>query len=220
MKKIFTYTMMALIAMTMFTSCDDDGYIADTLRNRNWQGYIDIYYNSRWGLSGDEYATVMLFTSNDSFYTSGRGREVDYNTRSPYKDYAYCTFKWFIVDGEITLIYDDDRWKPIYIYDYDLYSTRFRGYIDDGTNRNIYFDLVSREDYDGWGYYDTTGGYGDFVYQNHYYSREAPAEDFEYVKEMKELKVIDRTELVREATGISDAVSKASGSFAEAMENW
>ena len=164
----------------------------------------------------------MRFWSNDSFYTSGRGEEVDYDTRSRYKDYAYCTFKWFIVDGEITLIYDDDKWKPIYIYDYRLNSSRFYGYIDDGSIRDIKFDFVAAENYTDWGYYDDYeyGGYGDFVYQNHYYSREAPAEDFEYVKEMKELKVIDRTELVREQTGINDAVSKASGSFAEAMENW
>lgn len=220
MKKIFTYTMMALMAMTMFTSCDDDSYIADNLRNRDWQGFIDVYYQSRWSLSGKHYETVMRFMSKDSFYTSGRGEEVDYDTRSPYQDYAYCTFKWFIVDGVITLIYDDDKWKPIYIYDYRLYSSRFYGYIDDGSVRDIEFNFVAAENYDGWGYYDHTGGYGDFVYQNHYYSRQAPAEDFEYVKEMKQPMVIDRTEEVREATGISDAVSKASGSFAEAMENW
>ena len=41
MKKIFTYTVMALTALVMFSSCeDDDGYLATTLRNRDWQGYI------------------------------------------------------------------------------------------------------------------------------------------------------------------------------------
>ena len=220
MKKIFTYTMMVLMAMTMFTSCDDDSYLADTLRNRDWQGRIGVYYQNRWNLRGNQYATVMRFWSKDSFYTSGRGEEVDYNTSSPYRDYAYCTFKWFIVDGEITLIYDDDKWRPIYIYDYRLYSSRFYGYINDGSGRGIEFDFVAADNYDGWDYYSGYGygGYGDFVNQNYYYSRQMiDDEDFEYVKQPV---VIDRTEAVREATGINEAVSKASGEFAEAMQNW
>lgn len=216
MKKIFTYTMMAMMAMLSFTSCEeDDSYIADTLRNRDWQGYIGAYYQDRWRLSGSEYATVMRFESKDVFYTSGRGYEVDYDTRSPYQDYAYCTFKWFVVDGEITLIYDDAKWSPIYIVDYHLYSTHFYGYIYDGTNRRIQFDLENRGAFDGWGNYNTTGGYGDFINQNYYYARELTLDGEPIAK--KPL-VLDRTEEARLYSGEPDAVSIASGVFAEAMK--
>lgn len=216
MKKIFSFSMMAIMALMTFTSCeDDDGYLATTLRNRDWQGYIDTYYQSRWRLSGNSYATCMRFESKDEFYTSGRGYEVDYDTRSPYKDYAYCTFKWFIVDGEITLIYDDAKWNAIYIVDYRLSSSNFYGYIYDGSNRKIKFDLSSTGDFVGWDNYGTSGGYGDFINQNWYYSRQASADEEFSILEKPAF--IDRTEQVRQETGISDAVSIASGKFAEAM---
>ena len=217
MKKIFTYTVMALTALVMFSSCeDDDGYLATTLRNRDWQGYIGTYYQNRWRLSGDEYATVMRFESKDEFYTSGRGYEVDYDTRSPYQDYAYCTFKWFIVDGEITLIYDDSKWSPIYIVDYHLSGSRFYGYIYDGSNRKIKFDLTSDGTFDGWDTYRGygTGSYGGFYDQQYYH---APKKKIDSVESSNQVLVLDRTEQIRQETGISDAVSIASGKFAEAM---
>ena len=43
MKTMYTYTklmIVALMAMTAFTSCssnDEDGYIASTLRNHDWE---------------------------------------------------------------------------------------------------------------------------------------------------------------------------------------
>ncbi|MBO7138966.1 MAG: hypothetical protein J6W19_00090 [Prevotella sp.] len=201
------------------SSCDEtDSYIAEQLRNRDWQGYIGAYYSDRWGISGDEYATVMRFTSRDSWYTSGRGEELDYSRYSRY-DYAYCTFKWFIVDGEITLIYDDDKWNPIYIVDYRLNGSRFYGYIWDGTNRRIQFDLENVA-YNDWGYYNCnrTGGYGTFSNQHYYHSREAQAfsEDEDGLITMKaEPLVIDRTEQVRQESGEPEAVSILSGIFAE-----
>lgn len=220
MKKIFTYTMMALTALVMFTSCeDDDGYIATTLRNRDWQGYIGAYYQNRWRLTGDEYATVMRFESKDEFYTSGRGYEVDYDTRSPYQDYAYCTFKWFIVDGEITLIYDDSKWNPIYIErNYYLTSSHFAGFINDGSGRTIRFDLENAE-FDGWDNYGRygTGGYGGFSNQQYYHAPKA--KPGEALTEAKAPLVLDRTEQVRRESGVADAVSIASGKFAEAMNN-
>lgn len=219
MKKFFTYTMMALMAMMSLTSCEgDDHYLAETLMNLDWQGYIGAYYQDRWGISGSEYNTVMRFEAIDTYATSGRGYEVDYRINSWRDDYAYATFKWFIVDGEITLIYDDDKWSPIYIVDYRLNSANFYGYIYDGTNRKIKFDFAN-EIFENWSYYRNYGrggyNYGDFRNQNYYNSRQANADDFEYVKQPL---VIDRTELVRQQTGISDAASVASGIFAEAMQ--
>ena len=130
MKTVFNYTRIMFVAMAVmavFTSCskDDDGYIAAVLRNSDWQGKITEYYQNRWGISGSEYSTIMRFESEDAHYTSGRGYELDYKTSSPQENYAFCTFKWFIVDGDITLIYDDDKWNPIYIVDYQLRNDSF-----------------------------------------------------------------------------------------------
>ena len=143
MRKITTYSLLLMLSMVFLTSCDnnEDHYIAEQLIGRDWQGYLGAYYYDRWSLSGSEFWTVMRFTSHDSYATSGRGYEVDYRTNSWREDYAYCTFKWFIVDGEITLIYDDNVWKPIYIYNYRLSDEYFDGYIDDGSRRDIRFQL-------------------------------------------------------------------------------
>lgn len=208
-KTILLLSMMAAMMATL-TSCEEeDDYIAQQLRDCDWQGYVGAYYSNRWGLSGSEYATVMRFTSKGEYYTSGRGEELDYDTRSPRYDYAYCTFKWFIVDGEITLIYDDDKWSPIYIIDYSLTSNRFRGYIRDYSSRRIQFDFESRS-YGDWGYYSSRrGSYGGFSHQQYYHSREAAdavPTDF-----------IDRSEEARQVSGEPEAVSIASGSFARSM---
>ena len=208
-KTVLLLSMMAAMMATL-TSCDnEDDYIAQQLRNHDWAGYVGAYYSNRWGLSGSEYATVMRFTSKGEYYTSGRGEELDYDTRSPRNDYAYCTFKWFIVDGEITLIYDDDKWSPIYIIDYSLTDTRFRGFIRDYSSRRIQFDFESSS-YGDWGYYSSRrGSYGGFSHQQYYHSREttdAALTDF-----------IDRTEEARQNSGEPAAVSIASGSFARSM---
>ena len=214
MKKLLSSIMMMatmMAAMTSLSSCEEeDDYIAQKLREGDWQGYIDTYYSSRWDLRGNTYATVMRFTSKGSYYTSGRGEEVDYDTRSPYNDYAYCTFKWFIVDGDITLIYDDDKWTPLYIVEYGLTESRFSGYIRDISNRRIRFDLENTT-YNDWGRYGRIGGYGDFEHQNWYRSRTNMADASEAVP------FLDRTDIARQQSGEQDAVSVASGEFAKAM---
>jgi len=163
MKTMYIYIKLMFIAMmTMVTfacsSNDDDGYIASTLRNSDWQGKITDYYQNRWGISGSEYSTVMRFDSEDAHYTSGRGYELDYKTSSPQENYAFCTFKWFIVDGDITLIYDDDKWNPIYIVDYQLGHSSFYGYIYSGTDRKIRFDLA-KTTFADWDYYRKRGSH-------------------------------------------------------------
>ena len=211
----FPLILSAVVAILSLCSCEKtDSYIADQLRNRDWQGYIGAYYSDRWGITGDEYATVMHFTSNESWYTSGRGEELDYSRLSR-NDYAYCTFKWFIVDGEITLIYDDSKWDPIYIIDYSLTDSRFQGYIYDGSNRRIQFDLRN-EGYNDWGYYKgNKGSYGDFSDQRYYRSRELK-ELLDSTSDAADAPlVIDRTEQARLESGEPDAVSIVSGIFAE-----
>jgi hypothetical protein len=211
MKKTILLLSMMATMMTIFTSCEEeDDYIAQQLRNRDWVGYVGAYYSNRWGLSGSEYATVMRFTSKGEYYTSGRGEELDYDTRSPHYDYAYCTFKWFIVDGEITLIYDDDKWSPIYIIEYSLTDTRFRGYIRDYSSRRIQFDFES-SDYGDWGYYNRTGSYGGFSNQQYFHSRDTRTQATDGIL------VIDRSEEARTNSGEPTAVSRASGRFAKAI---
>ena len=161
MKTVFNYTrimFVAMAAMAVFTSCtkNEDDYIASSLRSSDWQGKITEYYQNRWGINGSEYSTVMGFESKDYHYTSGRGYELDYKTSSPKENYAFCTFKWFIVDGDITIIYDDDKWNPTYIVDYQLRGDSFYGFFYNGSDRKIQFDL-GKTKFTEWDYYRKNG---------------------------------------------------------------
>ncbi|MCR4602173.1 MAG: hypothetical protein K5683_01395 [Prevotella sp.] len=169
MKKIYTYLFMLLMTVTAamtFTSCEtDDQYEADVLVAGDWQGYLGTYYYDRWGLSGNTYETVIHFCTSGYGATSGRGYEVDYDTRSPFYDYAYCEFTWSVVNGIITLIYDDSMWYPVYISDYTLSHDYFAGYMNDGTRRDIRFKLANVN----FRYWDTYRGYYDGYYDDGYY---------------------------------------------------
>jgi len=125
-----------------------------------WTGTIESYYEDRWGLVGNFYRTTMCFHRNNAY--GGTGYEVDYNYRSPYDDYYYCEFDWTVEYGEIIIRYADS-WNNVYIYDYQLYSDYFEGFMDDGTYRDIHFKLY----YDGgfnWSPYRDYYGYDDFYY--------------------------------------------------------
>ena len=222
MKKLYSKIMMLatmLAAMTTLTSCEDeDDYIAQQLRNGDGQGYIGAYYSDRWGISGDTYRTVMRFESKGEYYTSGRGYELNYNIYSSHDDYACYSFKWFIVDGEITLLYDDDVWTPIYIVDYSLGNSWFRGRIYTPTNQRIRFEFENKA-YDDWDYYrhrdsngkyDRYGNHGDFGNPNYYHdSRTNTA---------SEVPFLDRSSIAREKSGDPEAISVASGEFAKAIQ--
>lgn len=135
---IFALALMAVMTVSLFVSCDEDDEIAYTL-NGTWTGNLSAYYQDRWGLVGDHYRTTI------TFYNDGTGEEVDYDVRSPYRDYSYCPFFWTVNNGTITLRYQDSNWVPVYIYDYSLNSNYFSGYMDDGTSRDIIFRFF----YDG-----------------------------------------------------------------------
>jgi hypothetical protein len=229
MKNIISRIMMLatmMAAMTTLTSCEEeDDYIAQQLRDKDWQGYIGTYYSSRWSLSGNDYNTVMRFWSKGAYYTSGKGEELDYNTSSRYNNYAYCTFRWFIVDGDITLIYDDDLWSPLYITRYTLTSERFRGQIIGYNNSNFQFDLYSNPvdgswEYSYWGDYKNKGGYGDFKYQNWYNARTVAGDDDGEWRAVpnEDVLFLDRTEIVRQQSGDPTAESYACGEFARIMK--
>ena len=158
MKKLFTYLTMALVTVTMFTSCDElwrdseDREEAYTLEG-TWTGYIDTYIYDRYGLSGDSYRTAMYFEREDSY--GGWGYEVDYDMYSRYSDYYYCEFEWEVYGGEIRIRYADS-WNDVYINEYSLSDTYFRGYMDDGTSKDIVFKLAYDNRFD-WSYW--TRGY-------------------------------------------------------------
>ena len=180
MKKFYTYMMMVLMlsmATVSLTSCEtDDQYEADTLVTGDWQGYLGAYYYDRWGLTGNTYETVIRFGSSGYGATSGRGYEVDYDTRSPFYDYAYCEFTWSVVNGVITLIYDDSMWAPVYISDYSLSKSYFSGYMNDGTNRDIRFRLENVR-FAYWDTYRNGYYYDDYYYDDYYYSRATRADE-------------------------------------------
>ena len=164
MKKIYTFLMMAMVA-TLFTSCDnrywndmEDREEAYTLEG-TWTGYIDVYFNDRFGMRGDSYRTTMYFERTNSY--GGWGYEVDYNMYNRYEDYYYCEFNWDVVNGKIRINYADS-WNTCYIYDYSLTGSRFRGYLDDGTSKDIWFELSYDSRFD-WGYWTrgVTRGGGD-----------------------------------------------------------
>lgn len=158
MKKIYNYITLVLMVMTsvtLFTGCDDrywndnrDRDEAYTLEG-TWTGYIDTYLYDRFGKRGDSYRTTMYFERENSY--GGWGYELDYNLYSRYDDYYYCEFRWDVVNGNIRISYADS-WNTVYIYDYTLTDYHFRGYMDDGTTRDIYFDLAYDSRFD-WGYW-------------------------------------------------------------------
>jgi len=198
--------LFALAAITVFSGCeDDDHYVTTRLVGYDWQGYLGTYYYDRWHVSGEEYNTVMRFTSRDSYYTSGRGYELDININNRRQDYAFATFKWFIVDGELTLIYDDNLWAPVYITDYHISETSFRGRIYDGSNRNIQFDFT-REDFVD----------ADWWYDNSYYRSGRTSgyfnDGYYYAPRQEGVKIIDRSALLDQTDG--PAYSIRSGVFA------
>ena len=222
MKKIYTYLLMVLMATTAtmaFTSCEtEDQYEAEVLTAGDWQGYLGAYYHDRWGLIGNSYETVIRFCSRGYGATSGRGYEVDYDVRSPYYDYAYCEFTWSVVDGLITLIYDDSMWYPVYISNYSLSNNYFSGYMNDGTSRDIRFKLKNVR-FDDW---DTYRSYGDYYYDgyyydDYYYSRTRSAAD-STLTAPDSIPFLNRTEIARQESGEPTTVSVASGVFAKAIQ--
>lgn len=147
---IFRTMLIALAGIFTMSSCEDDAQEVAYTLNGSWSGYIDTYFEDRWGERGDEYRVTFTFIRNGDYdygsSTSGRGIETGYNLNDRYHDYYQSRFTWYVDNSyhnspTITIVYDDDRYNPVYIYDYRISSSRFSGYMDDGTNREIQFDL-------------------------------------------------------------------------------
>lgn len=180
MKKFTTIFKTMLIALTgiiTMSSCEDDAQEVAYTMEGSWTGYIDTYFEDRWGWSGDEYRVTFTFIRNGNYdydsSTSGRGIETGYNVNDRYHDYYQSRFSWYVDNSysnrpTITIVYDDDQWNPIYIYDYRINNSRFSGYMDDGTNRSIKFDLYYDSDfnYNGWRSYSPTRSTGNNSIEN------------------------------------------------------
>jgi hypothetical protein len=162
MKKIFTLITMAVLALT-FAACDnryyDDYYRGSDYYDSEdafvlegtWTGYIETYLYDRFGMTGNDYRTTMYFERENAY--GGWGYEVDYDVNNRYDDYYYCEFDWEVYNGSIRIRYADS-WNDVYISDYQLSSSRFEGYMDDGTTKEILFRLSYDSRFD-WGYWTT-----------------------------------------------------------------
>ncbi len=159
MKKFYTFLMMLTVA-TLFTACNDryhdDYWDADDayMLEGTWTGYIESYFYDRFGKTGDQYRTTIYFERTNSY--GGWGYEVDYNIYDRSGGY-YCEFDWDVVDGVVRIQYDDS-WNIVYLYPSALDDYRFTGRMDDGTSRDIYFDLRYDGNFD-WGYWNRTMGF-------------------------------------------------------------
>lgn len=131
MKKLTSLFAMIMAAMMSFTfvSCDDDDEIADTLWGV-WEG--DMYVTSDW--NGHTYRSsysVIQFDKDPYDYASGTGYWADYyDSYTPWGKYYATHIRWTVSNRTIKIhsIEDDAYFQ---IYDYDLSSNWFTGYIDD-----------------------------------------------------------------------------------------
>lgn len=147
MKKIYSYTVMALMTalmMTTLTSCDKDVNLAYDL-DGIWSGIIiGDYYYDRYGLAGDVYDTEICFYQDGDFSRGGTGYQIDRNRETG--RYTRYNFDWKVRDQRIHIYYDDGY--EIIIRDYELYdvgrTAHFRGYFDDAYDGTqlASFDLV------------------------------------------------------------------------------
>ena len=157
--------------MTALTSCDQDAWDRQDARTLDgtWTGYIDVYYADRWGWTGDSYRTTFRFVQENAY--GGWGEEADYNLS--YGDSFYSEFMWEVVNSTIRITYPSRLGlAPILIYKYRLYDDFFEGYIDDGTNKDIRFQL----------YYD--GNYNWGRWSNPYYASRRGASTANEINEM------------------------------------
>lgn len=167
MKKLHTILVMLIMAMTTFTltGCEEDDDIAYTLAGE-WKG--NMYMQST--MNGQMYKSsisVLQFDQDPYRYAQGTGRWVDYYSNAPW-DYFASYIDWRVVNGEIQ-IYSRSEKVTYYISDYRLNGRYFTGYIDDGYNDPVYFELVKTSGYyDDWDDYNWNGWGNDYDYDYRY----------------------------------------------------
>ena len=166
MKKILSLLSVVIIALSTFTSCDEDVMISSSLRG-TWEGDMYTYHDIN-GRTQQVTYTEIMFTRDPGEYTTGYGYWIDHFSRRA-DDYYYSRIEWEVRNKTIYITFRNRNGKStIEIYDYSLSGKHFKGWFKDGINTNTDFDLIkTRDDYDT---YDSDYGYGDGYY-DYYYSK-------------------------------------------------
>ena len=163
---IITIIMMVLTA-TLTTGCTDEN--EDVAYNLwgTWEGnmYMQSQYNGRVYQSS---YSVLAFDKNPYQYASGTGYWIDYYSNAPW-DYYSSRIQWRVTGNQEIQIYSQNEGRTYYIYNYSMGSYRFTGWIDDGQNDPVYFELRKTSEPD-WGDYDWDGYYWDDYYYGYNYS--------------------------------------------------
>lgn len=171
MKKLYSIITVIMLALTatLTTGCTDDN--EDVAYNLwgTWEG--NMYMQSQW--NGRVYKSsysVLAFDKNPYEYASGSGYWIDYYSNAPW-DYYSSRISWRVVGPQEIQIYSQKEGRTYYIYDYQMNGSYFSGYIDDGENSPVYFELRKTSSPD-WGDYDWNGYDWD---DDYYYGGYAPA---------------------------------------------
>lgn len=128
---------------------------------------MGIYYD----YGGQSYSTsntVIAFDRDPDYYSSGTGYWIDYYSSGPYEYYA-THISWNVYNGVINIYSEDDgeSWR---IYDYSLSYNTFSGYIDNGYDEPMWFNLYKTSspdwsNYNWGGWYDYDGYYSGYTKQ-------------------------------------------------------
>lgn len=154
--RLLTMLAIAISAMTL-VSCDDDEEVARYL-DGSWRGNMHVY--SSW--NGREYAATYSEIEFYRGYTSGTGVWVDYYSNAPW-DYVANHFQWYVTQGTIYIHFVEEDTDAV-IYDYQLDSYQFSGYLEvvDGDYAYFSLDHISSPN---WDYIDNWGYNVDYGYQ-------------------------------------------------------
>ena len=127
--KFLLLSMMTVISLSIFTSCETDediGYGLSGAFGKTWYGD----FGSVDGYGEPVYSEIMFLSGRSDSYGSGWERTYYYDGYPAYSD----TFDWEVINGVIYLYYQlQGEWR---IYDYHITHDTFRGYKGD-----FYFQL-------------------------------------------------------------------------------
>lgn len=115
-----------------------------------WEGTINGFYESVYGVPAGTYATACEFAAN------GNGVQLDYDIYNPKKNYAYTPFTWAIANDVLVIKYDVGSGLPNGIAaDYVLSDKRFTGTMAYG---QLFFGFAfSKTSGWDWGQYQSGG---------------------------------------------------------------
>ena len=162
MKQLTTLFMMVLALCLV--SCDDDTETAINL-DGEWEGDFGMYVEDAYGHQFDaEYTNIRFYWDGGHH---GHGEQIDFYRFGPYQWQSYY-FTWRVRDGVLYLNYTYDHQLDCAIYDYYMDSSHFTGRIPSSDGGYFTFRLFKLTNFNSWGRYDATYGYGYEYYDNYY----------------------------------------------------